>query len=270
MVGRLCIPIQDGEMMVRSSPVVRWSLGVLLAASLAACTSAAQPAATPAATPVPTLAAVTLAPTKEPVRVPISVTVEHRPDGTSVVRDVGNAYQFTLSQEWTVIPVSQEHIDRVAQASPALDAEFLRLAQKLYDTREDAFRLVGLEADSKFAKPENPTLVLVTAIPDRVSATLPMPELARMIQDTVFSSTNAKDMQRDVVQNAHDLGVAVVEGPYDYYSTQGETLKTQSKVLGFQANSRVILIQFITPAEFGAEVLPGIDQIIDTIQRFKP
>lgn len=260
-------------MMVYRSLAFRWSLGIALVAVLAACSSVAAPAAAPTATAAPTLAptvAPPVAPTRRPVTVPISVTVEHRSDGTTVVRDVGNAYQFTVGQTWTVFPVSQEHIASISQGVPALDGEFLRLAQKLIDSNTDAFRLIGINTESKYARPENPTLLLVTAIPDRVAATMPMTELARMIQDTVFSDTKADDMQRDVVQNAKGLDVAVVEGPYPYYSTQGDTLKTRCKAIGFQAAGRVILIQFITPVEFGADVLPATQQIIDTIQKFRP
>src|SRR5512142_2833057 len=183
MVGRLCIPRQEGEMMLRRSLVPRLLLALLLSVTLASCATAAGPALTPpspTASPAPTAAPRTPLPPP-----PISVVVEHRTNGTSVVRDVGNAYEFTVSQEWMVMPVSQEHIDRATQASPALDAEFLRLAQKLKDSQTDAFRLIGINTDSKFAKPENPTLLLVTAIPDRISATMAMPELAHMIQDTV-------------------------------------------------------------------------------------
>lgn len=255
-------------MKIRRPLVFRLLLGILASTALASCTTAAKPAAS-SPTSTATLAP-TAVPTKPPVSVPIAVIVEHRADGISVVRDVGNAYEFSLSPEWMVIPVSPEHIDRATQASPALDAEFLRLAQKLSDSKTDAFRLIGLNTDSKYAKAENPTLLLVTAIPDRVSASLPMPKLAQMIQETVFADATGNDVQQDVVQNSTGLQLVVVEGPYDYYSTQGETLKTRSKVIAFQANYRVILIQFITPVEFGADVLPGADEVVDTIRNMRP
>lgn len=235
-----------------------------LAATLASC-RAARPAApiAPTATLAPTAAPST---PSTPARV--DVEVERQADGTSVVSDLSNAYEFTLGQEWMVIPVTRERIDRVAQASPAPDAEFLRLAQKLDAKRLDAFRLVGMNMDSRFAKADHPTLILVTAIPDRISAALPMPKLAQMIEETVFTDANV--VERNVVHNANGLNVAVVEGPYDYLSTEGATLKSRSKVLGLQANSRVILIQFITPVEYGSDVLPDTDSVIDSLRRIKP
>jgi hypothetical protein len=248
-------------MKIRRSLALRLFLGALLSMVLSACTSVAGLVSTPTAVP-------TVAPRATAVPHRVEVSVEQQADGTTLVQDVGNSYEFTLSQEWMAIPVSREDVDRVAAASPAPDAEFLSLARKLLDKNMDAFRLVGMDTDSKFAKVGNPTLVLVTAIPDAVSATLPMPELASMIENTVF--TGAAGVQRNVLHNANGLDIAVVEGPYDYFSTQGDTLKTSSKVIGFQANSRVILIQFITPVEFGPGVLPGTDQVVDTIQRIKP
>ncbi len=254
-------------MNIRNSLVFRLFFGIVASAALVSC---ATPAAKPAAGPAPTTAPVAAAPTKPPVSIPISVIIQHLADGTSVVRDVGNAYQFTLTQEWMVIPVAQEDIDRATQASPAPDAEFLRLAQSLYEKKSDAFRLIGMNTDTKFAKGASPSLVLVTAIPDEVAARLPGTELAKMIQTTVFSDANANSVQQDVVRNANGLDVAVVDGPYDYYSTQGATLQTRCRVMGFASNSRVILIQFITPNEFGAELLSRTDQIVDTIKSFRP
>lgn len=250
-------------MITRKSLSLRLLMGIVVVAAMASCSPAAGPAAT--ATPEP---APTSPPRPMPLPLLITVSVSRQADGTSVVRDIGNAYQFTLTQEWMAIPLSKEQIGLVAQASPAQDPEFVRLAQELGEKSTDAFRVVGVNTDSKFARAENPTLLLVTAIPDGMAASLPMPDVARMIQDTVFSG--AADVQSDVVRNANGLDIAVVEGPYDYVSTQGETPKTSSRVIGFQANARVILIQFITPQDFGAQVLPGTDQIIDTIQRTKP
>ncbi len=251
----------------RSALVFRLMFGILASAALASCASAAKPAATGTA---PTAAPTSAAPTKAPVSLPISVIIQHRADGTSVVRDVGNAYQFTLTQEWMVIPVAQEDIDRATQASPAPDAEFLRLAQSLYEKKSDAFRIIGMNTDTKFAKATSPSLVLVTAIPDDTAAALPGTELAKMIQTTVFSDANASTVQQNVIRNTNGLDVAVVDGPYDYYSTQGATLSTRCRVMGFASNSRVILIQFITPTEFGSDLLSRTDQIIDTIKSFRP
>lgn len=253
------------KMMIRRFLTHRLFFGILLSAALASCTSAAKPAATPTAAPSPVP---TAAPNKPSISIFISADVNRQADGTSLVRDPANAYEFTLGEEWMAIPVSKAQIDRMAQASPAPDAEFLRLAQKLDEKKLDAFRLIGMNTDSTLASAASPTLVLVTAIPDRISAALPMPELAHMIQDTVF--TDSKDVERDVVHNANGLDIAVVEGSYDYLSTEGNTVRSRSKVFGFQASARVILIQFITPVESGGDVLPGTDRIIDTIQRMKP
>ena len=256
-------------MKVYRSLVVRLFSAILLPLALAACTPAAGLAPTRLPDPTATAAQAAAASTPAaPLR--MRVSVEQQANGTSIVHDLDNAYEFTLDQEWMAVPVSEQDVSRVAQASPALDAEFLRLAQKLYASKMDAYRLVGINTDSKLAKAESPTLVLVTAIPDRVSASMPMPALAQMIQDTVFSGAKASEMQRDVRNSASGVSIAVVEGPYDYYSTQEVTLKTRSKVIGFQVSGRVVLIQFITPVEFGSAVLPGTDQIIDSIQRIKP
>ncbi len=244
-------------MKIRNSLAFRLFFVMLLSAALAACATAARPAATP-----------TAAPNSPATPLRVDLHVARQADGTTVVQDLDNAYQFALGQEWTAVPVTQQRVGSLGLASPVLDAEFLRLAQDLLQRQMDAFRLVGMNTNRKFAKANNPTLVLVTAIPDRVSATLPMPELAQMIVDTVFTDSNA--VERNVVNNANGMNIAVVEGPYDYYSTQGDSLKTRSKVLGFQSNSKVILIQFITPVEFGSDVLPGTDPVIDTIQRLKP
>lgn len=255
-------------MKIRRPLVFRLLLGFLASTALASCTTTVKPAASIATATA--RVAPTAVPTRLPVSVPIGVIVEHRADGISMVRDVSNAYQFALGPEWTVIPVSQEDIDRVAQASPALDAEFLRLAQKLSDSQTEAFRLIGINTDSKYAGAENPTLLLVTAIPDRVSASLPMPKLAEMVQETVFTNAAGDVVQQEVAQNSNGLQLAVVEGPYDYDSTQGETLKMRCTALAFQANSRVILIQFITPVESGPDVLSGAREVMDTIQNMRP
>jgi len=199
---------------------------------------------------------------------PTGVDADRQADSRTVVRDFDNNYEFILPKEWTAIPLTKEDIDRIVQQMAEQDPEFAKLAESMRTADDNVLRLLGFNTDPKYVKAQNPTLFMLIAIPDKIVGSLPMAGVTAIIEDNTF--TGSSDTTWDVVNNPHGVEVGVVQGTYKFVTPEGKTLKTKSKVIAFQANQKLIMIQFITPVQFGAEVLPGVDQIIDTIQLMTP
>ena len=223
----------------------------------------ATPTATATFTPSPTPT-----PTLTPTPRPTGVDTESQPDGSMLVRDFDNGYQVTLPPGWVIIPLTKEDLDRVIEQVAGEDPEFAKMAEAFRQAAPDFMRLIGLHGDRKYRSGQYPTLVSITVISDTVAGSMPMSFVTAMIEDNVM--TGSKDTTWDVLENDHGIEIGIVQGSLKVPSVKGGTINAKTKVIAFQVNKKLIMVQFITPAEFGAEVLPAADQIIDTIRLLEP
>ncbi len=224
-------------------------------------TSTYTPTVTPSPTPTPTIT-----PTSTPV--PTGVDVEPQQDGTTHVRDWDNQYELNLPAGWLVVPLTKEDLDRAVQQAATLDPQFAKLADAYKGMDPNIFRVFGLNTGTKYVKASYPTIVVVSAITDPVASAFPMEGVAAMIEDKVF--TGSTDTTWSVKRNAHGVDVGIVEGSMKVAVPNGGKQTVKAKVLAFQTGKKLIVIQFATPAQFAAEVLPPLDAVIDTIQTTKP
>lgn len=213
------------------------------------------PTATPSPTPTPTLT---------PTPLPTGVTVHSQSSGTTLVQDWDNHFELTLPRSWVAIPLTKQDLDRLLEQVASQDPEFGKVAQQFKQMDPNIIRLFGLNSDRKYSKGEYPTLVSVTALADPVLSSMPMAFVTAVIEDKVL--VGAKDTTWEVKKNANGVEVGIVQGSLKIHAPLGTTVNTKAKVIAFQVNKKLIMMEFVTPTQFGAEVLPAVDQIIDTIQ----
>jgi hypothetical protein len=218
---------------------------------------------TPSPTPPPTAT-----PTLTPTPLPSGVVTQSQADGATLVRDYDNHYELTLPKNWVVIPLTREDLTRLVEQAAAQNPEFADTLEAFKKLDPETFRLIGLNSDQKYEGGQYPTIMSITAISDPVAASMPMSFVTALVEDNVLKGS--KDSTWEVVTNTNGLEIGVVEGSLAVQIPQGGTAKTRTKMIVFQANKKLIMIQIITPTEFGAEVLPAADQIIDTIRLMEP
>jgi hypothetical protein len=175
---------------------------------------------------------------------------------------------LTLPPNWAVIPLTREDLTRLIEQAAEQNPEYAETVEAFKKMDPDTFRLIGLNGDRKYKSGQYPTIVSITAIADPVAGSMPMSFVTAMIEDYVLKGST--DTAWDVKTNANGVEIGIVQGSLKIAGPQGGTINTKTKVIAFQANKKLIMVQFITPSEFAAEVLTAADQIIDTIKLMKP
>jgi hypothetical protein len=66
--------------------------------------------------------------------------------------------------------------------------------------------------------------------------------------------------------NANGVEIGFLEFQQNTPTATGATVRAQCKMLIFHANEKLIMIQLATPQQFAGEVLPVLDQIVDTVK----
>ncbi len=255
----------------RSTLLVGLCMLILLACRAAAglpnpfatATPTSTPTFTPTATPSPTP---TFTPTPTPL--PSGVTTEHQQSGQTLITDYDNQYELVLPEEWVVLNLTQEDISQALDRAAKQDPQFTEMAQAFRQLDPAIIRLIGLNSLRKYESGSYPTLLSITALADKLAGSMPMSFVTAMIEDNVMKG--AKNTTWEVKNNAEGVEIGIVTGPVTAISPSRNKVSAQEKVIAFQSNKKLIMIEIITPRQFSAEVFPSADQIIDTIKLRKP
>ncbi len=241
------------------------ALSCSMAANLPNPFASATPTATATFTPTQT-PTITPSPTSTPTATPAPTGVAVRPqgDGTTYVHDWDNQYELSLPANWLAVPLTKEDIDPIVKEIATDSPEFARMAEWYQSLDSSIFRVFGLSKDPKYAKASYPTLLMISAVPDTLASTLPMEAVTAMIEDKVL--TGSTDTTWSVKHNAHGVDVGIVEGSIKMSTPNAGKQNARTKVIAFQSNKKLVMVQFFVPTQFAAQVLPALDSVIDTIQ----
>lgn len=215
---------------------------------------------TPSATPSPT-------PTFTPTPLPSGVMTRVTSSGGTSVIDYDNKYQLELPQEWVVIDLTQEDISKALDQAARQDPQLAEMAQGFKHLDPDIIRLIGLSRTRKYKSNSYPTLLSIAAVADPIASSMPMSFVTAMIEDKVLQG--ATNTSWEVKTNINGIEIGIVQGSMRFPSATGGRTDVRTKVIAFQSDKKLIMVQIITPREFGDEVLPAADQIIDTIKLIK-
>ncbi len=218
---------------------------------------------TPSPTPSPTATF-----TPSPTPLPSGVTTEKLTDGTTFVKDYDNKYELELPQEWVVVPLTKEDLANGLEQAARDNPDFSQMAEAFKQMDPAIIRLIGLDKNIKYDSNSYPTLLSITTISDEVASSMPMAFVTAMIEDNVFKGS--RDTTWDVKENVNGVEIGIVQGTLKAPTPTGNKVDVVEKALAFQSNHKLILIEILTPKEYGSQVLPAADQIIDTIQLAQP
>lgn len=257
----------------------------LLALTVLSCSSAAglpnlfataTPTPTNTFTPSPTLtpsptATSTHTPSPSNTPLPAGVKTEEQSDGSTLFADYDNNFQLTLPQNWIVIPLSAEDLSQILDEMAAEDPALEEIADAFTQLDPDVIRAMAVNKDRKYIADGFSTNLSVTAIEDPLMSTMPIDFVTGAVEESIEQQgAELLSSGNTAVTNASGVEVGSFDFQQSTPSATGENILVRSKVILFQANGKVILVQLTTPQEFGEELVPIMDQIQDSISLIEP
>ena len=261
------------EGLMKRQTLPRFFLPVgILAASLLACRTA--PLTGFFATPTST-ATLTLAPTSTPLPTatqtsapavsPVGTDLETLDDHTTRLIDRDYHYQLILPEGWSVIRSSSvpSQMDP-ARKNPAL----VKLIAAFEGADERVFRFLGIEADQKYLESPYPTYILIQTDADPFLSIMPMAAVTAGIEDRYLN--NASIIGWDVKNTPEGLELGINDATRMISMSSGINVKVLIKVISFQSDQVLIMLQIFTPEEFSNDFNILADEIIGTIELTTP
>ncbi len=263
-------------------PTTRQILGIfasILALAVLSCSGAADvsnlfatdtPTPTNTFTPSPTLtpsptSTLTSTPSPSPTPKPTGIKADEQTDGTTLITDYDNHYQYSLPKNWRVAFTSQKDLQQAVQDQASANPEFADIAEGFKDMDPDVFRLTALNVDRKyFDTSGTPTLLTSNAYEDTVASSMPMSFVTAMIEDNVLK--NAKNTSWDVTTSGNGVEVGIVTGENRFSFDSGISVNVDQIVIAFQANGKLILVEIAAPKGYGEEILASFDSMIRSIK----
>lgn len=109
------------------------------------------PTPTPTQTPSPTPTSTsTPSPSPSPTPRPAGVKADEQGNGTTLVTDFDNHYQYSLPENWKVAFTSQKDSQQAAQADANTSPGSSDFAEQFKDLDPDIFRLAAINIDRRY------------------------------------------------------------------------------------------------------------------------
>lgn len=224
----------------------------------------------PTYTPSPT-ATQTPTETPSPTPLPTGAITEEQSDGSTLFIDYDNHFQFNIPDTWFVIPLSSSELSTIINNLSAKNPQFKDIAAAFAQLDPDVIRVIAINEDTKYIANGFSTNLTVTAVEDKVMSSMPLDMVTGVIEEslkqggaTIISNEEfAKD-------NANGVEIGLLEFQQTAPTATGASVQAQSKMLIFNSDGKLIMIQLATPKQFAGEVLPVLDQIVDTVKLLEP
>jgi hypothetical protein len=225
---------------------------------------------TPTIIPSPTSTSIpTSTPTVEPL--PTGASAEEQADGSTLFIDYDNQYQLTIPENWLVLPLSSEDIvdilEKVAEENP----DFEEIAKTFAQLDPDVIRVIALNQDFKYTTEGFSTNLTITAIEDNLMSSMPLDFVTGAMEESLKQQgATVVSESQPAYQNANGVEIGSFEFQQEAPTVTGARVKIQSKILVFQSNGKLLMVQLAVPQQFVDELIPALDQIANTIELIVP
>jgi len=196
---------------------------------------------------------------------------EEQADGSTLFVDYDNHFQILIPQGWLVLPLSSDDIVEIIENVAKENPDFKEVAKTFSQLDPDVIRIVALNENPKYLVNGFSTNLTITAIEDRLMSSMPLDFVVGAVEESLKQRGGAVVSGSQLASlNANGVEVGVFEFQQESPTVSGAKVKIQSKSLIFQSNGKLIMIQLAIPRQFAADLLPALDQIIDTIKLVGP
>jgi hypothetical protein len=220
----------------------------------------------PTNTPSPTPTA-TATETPSPTPLPTGATTEEQSDGSTLFTDYDNNFQFNIPEDWLVIPLSSDDLSDILQGLSEENPQLKEIAATFAQLDPDVIRVMAMNKDMKYTVNGFSTNLTVTAIEDKLMSAMPMDFVTGAVEESLKQGgATIVPNEASAADNANGVEIGVLEFQKTTPTATGASVQAHSKILIFNAGSKMIMIQIAAPKQYAGEILPVLDQILDTIQ----
>ena len=218
----------------------------------------------PSYTPSPTATATE---TLSPTPVPTGAITEEQADGSTLFTDYDNNYQFTIPEAWLVIPLSSDDLSDILQGLSEENPQLKEIAATFAQLDPDVIRVMAMNKDMKYSVNGFSTNLTVTAIEDKLMSAMPMDFVTGAVEESLKQGgATILPIEAPATDNANGVEVGVLEFQKTTPTATGTSMEAHSKILIFNAGAKMVMIQLSAPKQFAKELMPILDQILDTIK----
>jgi hypothetical protein len=231
-------------------------------------TSSPTVTSTPTITPSPT-PTITPTPTQTPTPAPTGVDAEKQADGSTLLIDYDNKYQLILPQDWIVVPITKQAISSAADAMAKENPELANMLEVIKDANPDLMRGVALYANKDYMYKGYPTYVNISVIDEPSLTAMPLAFVSAVLEDNL-QQMGAKILTQGVneIDNPNSVEVEYIDMEQNF-TMQGIKQTINSRLVLFQANKKLIIVQLLTPQKFRKDMLPVANEIGASIELTK-
>jgi hypothetical protein len=220
------------------------------------------PTNTPSPTPTPTATQ-----TPSPTPLPTGSISEEQSDGSTLFIDYDNQFQFNIPEAWFVIPVSSDDIGDIIEKLSEENPEFKDTAEAFAKMDPEVIRVIAVHEDTRYLVNGFSTNLTIAAVDDKVMSSMPLDFVTGALEESLKSAGGTIISNENLAaENANGVEIGTLEFQQTTPTITGAKIQAHSKMLVFQSNNKLIMIQVATPKQFAQEILPVLDQILDTIQ----
>ena len=227
-------------------------------------TNTLTPTPSPTVTPSPTA---TLTRTPSPTPVPTGVKMDEQADGSTLFVDYDNNYQLVIPKDWAVIPLSSDDLASILSKLSDKNPAFKDVAASFKQLDPDVIRVIAVNMDPKYMRQGFSTNLTITALKDKLMSSMPMDFVTGAMEEAM-KQQGAKVPSENNLATKNPNGVEI--GIFDYEKTTptatGAKVLVRARTLLFQVNGKLIMVQLATPKQFAEQLIPGMDDILNSIK----
>jgi hypothetical protein len=199
------------------------------------------------------------------------VTSEEQPDGSTLVLDYDNNYKFILPAEWAVLPLASEDFAAILEGMAEENPELADIAGNFKALDSDAIRIVALNKNPKYVRDEFATNITVVVFEDKVMSAMPIEFITGAIEEN-FAGQGATVLTNgvNVKSTSNGIETGVIDVMQRTPTASGKQVEVLSRVVLFKTEGRLVMITLAVHKQFGDELLPVLDPILDSIDTLSP
>ncbi len=222
------------------------------------------PTSTPSPTPTQTQ-------TPSPTPVPTGVDIKEQANGSTLFIDYDNHFQVALPGGWFVLPLSSDDINKLMDKMAEQNPDLKDTADAFKRLDPDVIRVIAINEDSKYISQGFSSNITITAIEDKMLSSLPIPFVTGALEGQL-EQQGAKIIEQTELTATSKSGVEVglMEFKQTAPTSTGAKIKAQARVLVFQVNGKLIMIQLTTMEKHAEELFPMMEDIAASIEIIKP
>lgn len=228
------------------------------------------PTFTPTLTPSPTSTS-TPTPTLTPTPLPSGVSKVEKPGGGTIVTDYDAGYSLEISKDWLVVPATMEDLQQMSEGLQASNPDLAKAMKNMQTVGNDALRLMAFNQDKATQAGTMITNLNIVIQQEDLILALPLDFFLDLnVEQVKTSLPSAKVLSSGVSKNANGVEIGVIEIELNANTTAGNSITAYEKLVFVKTETAMCIFTFAGPNALRATLLPGFDEVIDSIQLLEP